>query len=295
MSFADWLKEHKVLSVLWACAIVLWIVYFSYQCANISKPEKESYLMNIQDVSKLNGREFPMLFFCPFQNVAINDIARLNCRACMKRTMTNKGPEGCTLEQIIDHSFNSIYECYTWNYSVDTPVKDYGGGSIFCNFSGFAPSDMGRIYLYDAGWKTNYFAEDKVDDKKSLFPDGIIGRTVYPGSRTNLIIARDKFVFQDPESKSKKSEIAVFGYREIDAQTRPFHEPENMILEIFYGDQVEITYTSYSWKGYTFGYWLGLLGGFSFLLYVLVTAIYAAVATINGWERKDTESHHLLQ
>ena len=249
--------------------------------------------MDIQDVSKLNGREFPMIFFCPFQTVAIEQVSRLNCRACMKRTMTNKGPEGCTVEQAIDHTYNNVYKCYTWNYYMNTPIKDYGGGSIFCNFSDFAASDMGRVYLYDTGWKTDYFAEDTPDDKKALFPDGIIGRTVYPGSRTNLVIARDKFVFQDPESKG--GEIVIFGYREIDAQTRPFHEPQNMIFEVFYGDQVEITYTSYSWKSYTFGYWLGLLGGFSCLLYILVTAIYTIVATISGWEKTDATSNRLLQ
>jgi len=271
---------------LWVALGIFWIIGFSYYCAKLNNtifPGRPFYA-ELNPVFAEPGsknaaqftRPFPAWLICPgdaYPPDTTPTIVNPVCTACKR----NEDDGSCVSKKpiLVKEDPTGHTNCYLVNGNATQAVfEDSPGYTADCTFS-VANSTKTRLYVLDTKWYKNYMAEKKIPQ----FPNGIVQRTMLTGTRNIVELARSKYIYRDNSWE--------YSFQMLDGES--YTDPNNLdeiSLMIFYGTPSEWTYTQ-SKKNittkYDFWYWVGFIGGFSFLIYMLHTACYGAVAYARGW------------
>jgi hypothetical protein len=277
-------EANKVYWGLWVALGIFWVIGFAYYSAKLDNtiyPGRPFYaeLMDaFPDSGSKNAvettRAFPAFLLCPGDSSSDGlkpDILNPQCQFCKRSEDDGSCADVKMVQGKLDPTNHT--NCYLYNGNASTAVHEYGPGySLDCTFA-LGNTTKSRLYILDTKWYKNYMNDKRIPK----FPNGIVQRTMVDGSRNIVEIARSKYIFSDNTWE--------YSFQMLDGESYP-DKPAEVSLMMFYGTLSEWTYTQSKKKittKYDFWYWVGFLGGFSFLIYMLHTAFYGVVAYAMGW------------
>ncbi|KAL6062579.1 hypothetical protein QOT17_012177 [Balamuthia mandrillaris] len=252
--FMQKLKEDRLTQIwvlLWMPLLILWFIYLGFAFDKLVHSEQDQTFELKMHLK--NPTPFPAWTVCP--SSSSSTITFKNCTLGSNNTqLTPKlASNNCT------------------TYFSDRKIKA-GEGHAQCNFVFAEPNQSGYVYVHHHTY--NHLFENKTVEQAitslSTIPNGLFIIPIKTNDYSEAYWKRIKYYFLDGPT--------YIGYERLDFDENPTLVALNatssgFVLKV--GDYWENHYQQVQWySGYDFWYFMGMLGGSSFLLLMLHTCAF---------------------
>mmetsp|Transcript_34350 Transcript_34350/g.96843 ORF Transcript_34350/g.96843 Transcript_34350/m.96843 type:complete len:297 (+) Transcript_34350:45-935(+) len=278
---AAYVQQNKVKIVLAAVIAVFWLIGFGFYCAKLDNVvySGNPFMTEIKTLAsdgEFVQRPYPGFLFCVRPGT---QLGALECKQCgISFGGDGEEPDFCTKPAILSSEFDPKHGCYIVNQEMEN-VPD-GPSYVNCDvdFNGTGAAPSARMYLYNQDWPHGDSGDGShKGPPPRLFPNGLVQRSIQPGTRNLVEISRNLYKFLNHGT--------IVGYELMDGETYPVDgEATHSSVTVYYGNYVEFLYTETSGitTHYDFWYWIGFCGGLGFVCYAIHSAVYMVISFALG-------------
>jgi len=249
-------KVTKLWAALWIPLIIFWIIYFSFAIDKMANSELDSsFQVQIRQELPIN---VPAWTIC---SLASNDLIR-NITCTITGYNSNK--------PISSININNM--CYIFNTDLDPPpvadytnpsVKNQGKISCFIEMNNVT-TGLSKVWVHDPSLKADNASQ--LQANLDSIPSGICTAVVNNGTHTTIHWKKNRF------SYTNGNEVIGYDRMDYDRADDVSFDPTKItaFLSIWPGDYYTWRFKEVDWwTGYDFWYFLGLIGGMSFILLLI--------------------------
>jgi len=288
--YIEYYKNHKTSAAIWIALLIFWIIGFGYYCSKLDNTVFDGQPFYTEIAPLIHGhhhdeppnfRPYPSLFVCPGMGGNLS-YATSKCDLCGLPNVTAPDFDGnfCSKPQNLPGIYDDTFHCFLYNWNPDYIAKELPESHLTCTFNTDDNTDLLRVYLYDPAWLQLAQHEGHRHPDPRWFPNGLIQRTMKDGTRNLVELARSIYKFQNlPEG--------AVSYTTLDTESYS-NGGNDISFTMYYGNFIEMVYTEGEkvTTGYDFWYWVGFIGGISFLIYIIHATCYGLISLALGWKEE---------
>ncbi|KAL6055361.1 hypothetical protein QOT17_013276 [Balamuthia mandrillaris] len=267
-------RATQIWLIVWVPLAVCWLIYFGFACAKLSSDGNDATFRHY--VTTSGQLVIPALSICSASSSEKpTPLQAVNCTVGRTKPLTVVGVKEQGSDCFIFFNITAKSKYLGW------PASDY---QTFCSlqFDAAATDGVAYVFLYDQKYNGKVAGEPNeiINLLAEGVPNGLSYTPVFAGEVTQLRWQREEYLYLSGHTPTG-------AYPIVDSETG-FVVPAGLSntsssLQMTMGDTWTRVYVEHRWKsGYDFWYFIGMLGGVSFLFLMLHSAVFSPVGYMFG-------------